>query len=89
MRFAPWKAAVRDETESRSAETISMPLEESAWAAGEDGLRVRPRMRHLGSERKRAATEPPWLPVMPIMTRSFLGVSVVEAIFESWCVKYA
>lgn len=59
-----------------------MPFEERAWAAGEDGLRVRPRMRHFGSERKRAATEPPWLPVMPIITRSFLGGLVDEAIFE-------
>jgi hypothetical protein len=59
MTCAPSKAGIRELSSSRSALTISTPLDASDLAASLDGFRLMPLTFHSGSERNVLATELP------------------------------
>lgn len=68
---------VRLERESRFAETTSMPFWARARADGLLVLRVMARIFQDGSLRKVETTEPPWVPVAPMMAISLVVDMVV------------
>jgi hypothetical protein len=60
IAWAPMKIFEREEGSSISASAISIPWALRAEEAADEALRVTPRMRQSGFERKARATEPPW-----------------------------